>query len=111
MLATVEHSGSFATLKILGWKIERDDHVVPFEERQRVRPGQILFAHLYDNLIDEIIEYGKHSPVMTTIRPLADIRASWIRRGRNLHELDRQLANRDRLIRECDPYMLTLGRP
>jgi hypothetical protein len=107
LLATIEHSGTFRTLELLGWPARG---VCPVEEAHLAKPGQILFAHLYDKVMDSIMEHARSLPLMTTYRPVEAIRQSWINRGRDLKELEPQLANYRRLA-SLQPYVIHLGRP
>lgn len=112
LIATIEHSGTHRLLDLLGWNegSGRGREVVPLEETARAHPDSILFAHLYDERMPAILDCAQRMPVITTQRPADDIRASWIRRNRNLDELDRQLDNFRRL-QLCSPYVLHLGKP
>lgn len=101
LLATVQHSGSRQVLALLGREFKM------LHERERSKPGEILFAHLVTKRMEAILSYD--GPILTTRRPVDDIRASWIRRGRDLHELDEQLDNYATLLREAKPYVIELG--
>jgi len=99
LLATVEHSGTMQAIKMLGRP------TCPLEEK---REGDfILFAHLYDKMMPLIEAHD--DIIVTTRRPEAAIRESWNRRGRDVNELEAQLANYRRLL-EMQPYVLELGR-
>lgn len=100
LVATVQHSGTMQLLKILGRE------TCPLEEREKATDRNVLFAHLYDHLMPLIL--GFEGAVLTTKRPEADIRASWMRRGKDLAELEQQLANYRTLL-ERKPYVLELG--
>lgn len=93
LVATVEHSGTHALLEAFG--------PVHLNALSEMHPGsQLLFAHLYDSEMDRILA-ARESGILTvtTLRSESDIRRSWLRRGRDLRELDRQLANRERLLK------------
>lgn len=110
LIATIEHSGTHTLLQLLGWREDgRGRDTVPLEEIHRAREGSIVNAHLYDSLMERIFAAAERMPVITTSRPVADIRASWVRRGRDLAQLDSQLHNYERLM-ACRPYVLALGK-
>lgn len=110
LVATIEHSGTRSLLSILGWRTDgRGRHTVPLAEIHRARDDSIVNAHLYDSMMARIFAAAERMPVITTARPIEDIRASWIRRGRELAALESQFANWQQLVRACNPNVLTLG--
>jgi len=102
IVATIEHSGTFQLLEMLDYERR---NMRPIRERK----DGLRFCHLYNSEMPLLLECAKLEPVVTTYRPEADIRASWIRRGKDLSELDQQLSNYARLL-ETAPYVMHLGR-
>lgn len=100
IVATVEHSGTMALLRLLD--SERRG-MTPLEESV----SGFRFCHLYDHVMGLLLETDHE--IITTDRDPVLIRASWVRRGRDLAELDRQLANRARLL-ERKPFVVTIWR-
>ncbi|HZT03701.1 MAG TPA: hypothetical protein VFA39_15680 [Steroidobacteraceae bacterium] len=107
LVATIEHSGTHALLELLGWPKR---HTVTLSERQRATPDSILHMHLWPHAMPSILEAAKTIPVVTTDRPIEDIRASWRRRGKDLSLLAAQIACWDELYETCRPSVLELGR-
>lgn len=105
LFVTVEHSGTFATIKNMNWSVH------PLEERGKAnyKPSKVLFAHLYDKHMDAVFNLSGSMPVVTTFRPEADIRKSWVKRNRKLGELDRQLENYRLLLASVNPIVIKLG--
>jgi hypothetical protein len=100
LFVSVEHTGTFHTAARAG---------LPLRSFEEARPG-IPFTHLWDEQIEAILAYGATVPVLTTERPYADVRESWLRRGRDMKELEAQWRNYERLLRELKPDVLKLGR-
>jgi hypothetical protein len=113
LLATVQHTGTMWLLERLGWdkKSGRGRNVAMITEPQKLKEGGILFAHATDFEMPLIVECAQKLPLVTTSRPIDDVRASWIRRGESLDELDRQLANYDRLVRELGAHVIDIQKP
>jgi hypothetical protein len=115
LVATIEHSGTFAVLTELGWKLGGGGvQVVPFAERARASDGDILHAHLFDRYIDDILAYAVDHKVIVTTRPYADLVASWKSREKDYptrphSDLDSQIANYDRVL-ALGPRVLQLDR-
>lgn len=102
LVATVEHTGTHRLLSFLRgepWPVECDD-----------KPeGRYWFAHLYDVRMPRILELAATNEVLTTARDRAAVTASWVARGRDLADLDRQWTNYTRLL-ELQPYIFSMGR-
>jgi len=79
----------------------------PIEEREKAGPRHLLFAHLFESVMALVLAHD--GIVLTTRRAEQDIRASWVRRGKDTAELERQLANYRILIEQRRPYVLELG--
>lgn len=70
--------------------------------------GNVIMIKLTDANMPQILEHiAAGGEVWTTDRSDENIRDSWIRRGRDLAELDRQLANRVRIL----PHAKVLSLP
>jgi len=99
ILVTVSHSGTMRAIELLGLK------VCPVTEPE---PGKVLFAHPEDASMPFILEAAMRMPMLVTQRPREDVRKSWIKRGRNLNELEEQVRNFEALM-AFRPYVLVLG--
>lgn len=102
LVATIEHSGTFTLLGLLDYE---NRHIASPRER---RDG-LLFTHLYDSHMEAILEAASRMPSITTHRPVEDIRASWVRRGKDLAELNKQLLNYSTFVLLAKPYVVHLG--
>lgn len=102
LFATVEHSGTRHCVHVMGWVTH------PLSEEATKDPRHVLFDHLYDESMDAIIEAATRMAVVTTYRPFNEIRASWVRRGKDLANLDSQMRNYERLL-ALNPYVIHLG--
>jgi len=100
LFVTVEHTGTHETIRQLGLRVQS------LEECTHQWP----FTHLWDTHMDGILRAAERLPVLTTDRPYASVEATWRRNGRDLRELEAQWANWERIKRECDPWILKLGR-
>src|ERR1700675_3191371 len=80
-------------------------------ERRGMRPiterhmggCEVLYSSLSDREMPLVEAYANEMLIVTTGRPYADIRASWVRNGMDLGELETKLANHRRLM-ELQPY-------
>lgn len=97
IFVTIPHSGTRETIDLFRM------HIRPIRE---AGPDDVGFAHCEDAEMDWIDAY--RGPIVTTYRPEADIRASWLRRDRDIGELDMYLTNYRRLL-ERHPYVIQLG--
>jgi hypothetical protein len=110
LIATIQHTGTMWLLERLGWdkKTGRGRNVAMITEPHKLKDGGILFAHTTDFEMPLIVEWAGKLPLVTTRRPLDDTRASWARRGEDSGELDRQLANYERVVHELGAFVIDL---
>jgi hypothetical protein len=105
LFVTIEHTGTMRTIQMLGiqpWPLEL--------AHQPSAAGRVLFAHAYPQMEGLILEAAARLPTLTTSRPMSDVRASWERRGKELRDLDAQVAVHAKLL-ALRPYVIEMGRP
>jgi hypothetical protein len=105
LLVTIEHTGTMRTIQMLGikpWPLEL--------AHQPFAVGRVLFAHAYPQMEALILEAASRMPTLTTSRPMSEVRASWVRRGKDLADLDAQIAVHQKLLR-LRPYIIEMGTP
>jgi hypothetical protein len=76
-----------ATLAKIGrkpWQMSKADSMPP---------DHVIVTHLWDSEMPKIRELAQRMPLATTQRDEDEIRQSWIKRGKDLVELDKQFNN------------------
>lgn len=116
LIATIEHTGTFALQRELGhaagrpgpqwWPLIDEPHQMATHV---VLPGDCFHAHFYPKNIDAICVYAAGAPTILTTRPAAELEDSWRRRGRNMAKLAEQRACFDRVL-PLKPRIIELSR-
>lgn len=100
LFVTVEHTGTHETIRRFGLPVR--------SIRECGLRDPWPFTHLWDTHMPEILRAAERMPILTTERPYEDVRATWERNGKDLHELDAQWRNWERL-QALNPWVLKLG--
>lgn len=112
IVGTVEHTGTFALLRELGWGIDgTGTQVIPIEEAQRAVAGQVIRGHTYSKNMDYFLWWGHKYPMILTTRLRSDTETSWISRGKKVDDgnLDEQLSNLE-VLKLFSPRIVQLDR-
>lgn len=104
-LLTVEHSGT----RYL-WSRFNDPRLCYLANYERWNSEtEWLFEHLHSDLMPLIRTICERVRPVVTERPVEAIRASWVRRGRDLNVLAEQLANYEEIVSTYNPDIIKLG--
>jgi hypothetical protein len=104
-LLTVEHSGTRYVWSRFNWP-----RLCYLKDHELWKPeSEWLFSHLYSSSMALIRTLCERVRPTVTERSVEAIRASWLRRGKDLSALDEQLANYDEVVSAYRPDIIKLG--
>ena len=104
-LLTVEHSGTRYV-----WSRFNTPIIRYLADHERWNPDtEWLFEHLHSALMPLIRATCARVRPIVTERNVEAIRASWVKRGKDLNVLAAQLANYDEIISTYKPDIIKLG--
>lgn len=114
LIATVEHEAfrEFVirtNLYIVPLEYENVDNEAWMRDTGEVRNDAWLWAHLTDENMSMIMDAAGRMPSATLVRPVPDVEESWIRRGKDMAELAKQLGNLAVFTAQAQPMVLQVA--